>query len=69
MPPKPIACSAGDCIEPAEFLVSWPGQRPARMCQTCADRASGVARAMGFVVPVEPLPVAVVVAPQEPQEG
>jgi hypothetical protein len=36
--------------------VLWPGQA-LKMCQPCADRAKGVAEAMGFPLEVRPLAI------------
>lgn len=42
----------GVCGAPAPFIVSWPGAGPASRCQAHADLAVGIARHMGFEVPV-----------------
>jgi hypothetical protein len=41
-------CNGGDCMEPAQWLVPWPGRDPAPRCQSHYDQTRGIARAMGF---------------------
>ncbi len=41
-------CKSSGCAGVPAWVVTWPGQHPSPMCQRCADRAKGVADAMGF---------------------
>jgi hypothetical protein len=49
------ACETLVCPELATVRAHWPGQTK-RFCQRCADRAKGVAAAMGFELTTEAIP-------------
>jgi len=47
-------CVNADCLSDARWLVFWPGQS-SPMCTPCSLRAFGIAQAMGFVLPAQPI--------------
>lgn len=49
-------CRTEDCLEPARFVVHWPGPAPILCCARCTERWKTIAeRGMGFVLSVQPL--------------
>jgi hypothetical protein len=53
-----VKCATEKCSELVVARVFWPGQeRALLMCQACGLRATAVARAMGFSLPVEALEI------------
>jgi hypothetical protein len=49
-----MSCEAHGCDRPAEVAVFWPGHQTYQ-CRPHAARASGVAAAMGFALPIVPM--------------
>lgn len=50
-----VKCGTKTCSNEAVAKVYWPGQDPMPVCQSCGQRATNVASALGFHLVVEPL--------------
>lgn len=53
-------CGTKTCHNQATDFVLWPGQH-LKMCPACTERAKRIGDAMGFSVPVQPLPLTPIV--------
>lgn len=51
-----VKCATAQCASEAAVEVFWPGDHPKGMCPSCAVRASGIADALGFYLPMRPAP-------------
>jgi len=49
-------CRTVACVEPARWLVWWPGPEPIRCCESCTAYWKNVGWAMGFTPATEALP-------------
>ena len=58
-------CETKRCDEPASTRMFWPGNPPLLVCIECAQRAAGVAQAIGFYLHQEPVGLDVASTPQE----